>query len=68
METTQLKITGMMCQACIGHVQTALQELDGVKGAAVDLQAGRATVQHQGVKPEAMIEAIEEAGYEAQAA
>ena len=68
METTQLKVTGMMCEACVGHVRTALQELDGVNEVIVDLQAGRATVQHAGAKPQAMIEAVEEAGYEAQLA
>ena len=68
METTQLKVTGMMCEACVGHVKTALQELDGVNEVTVDLQAGRATVQHNGAQPAVMIEAVEEAGYEAQVA
>jgi len=68
METTELKVSGMMCQACVGHVKTALQELQGVSEATVDLPAGRATVRHEAVNAQAMIEAVEEAGYEAQVA
>ena len=66
METTQLQVTGMTCGMCVQHVTQALNEVAGVRSATVDLKAGSATVQHEGVKPEALLEAVAEAGYEAQ--
>ena len=66
METTQLKITGMSCGACVNHVTKALQGVDGVQDVKVDLAAGSATVQHQGsTEPAALIAAVTEEGYEA---
>jgi len=67
METTQLKVTGMNCGMCVNHVTKALQSVAGVKLAAVDLNSGAATVKHdEDAKAEAMMEAVEEAGYQAQ--
>ena len=66
METTQLQVTGMTCGMCVQHVTQALNEVAGVRAATVDLKAGGATVQHAGAKPEALLEAVVEAGYEAQ--
>ena len=64
---TILKVTGMNCGACVRHVTQTLQEVPGVKLAAVDLISGRATVKHEeGVAAQAMIEAVTEAGYKAQ--
>lgn len=66
METTQLKVTGMTCGMCVQHVTQALQNVAGVNQATVDLTSGNAVVNHDSmVKPEAMIEAVSEAGYEA---
>lgn len=66
METTQLKVTGMTCGMCVQHVTQALQSVAGVKQATVDLTSGHAVVNHEmSAKPEAMIEAVSEAGYEA---
>lgn len=68
METT-LKVTGMTCGMCVKHVTEALQGVAGVKLAAVDLNSGMATVKHdENAKAEAMTEAVEEAGYQAQVA
>ncbi|MBV9866149.1 MAG: heavy-metal-associated domain-containing protein [Abitibacteriaceae bacterium] len=66
METTQLKITGMSCDVCVQHVTKALQNVPGVQQVQVNLQAGTATVQHEGAQPQAMTEAVDEEGYEAQ--
>lgn len=64
---TILKVTGMSCGACVNHVTKALQSVAGVKLAAVDLSSGAATVKHdEDAKAEAMVEAVEEAGYHAQ--
>ena len=66
METTQLKVTGMTCGMCVQHVTQALQSVAGVKQATVDLTSGNVIVNHDSIaKPEAMIEAVSEAGYEA---
>lgn len=65
METTQLQVTGMTCGMCVQHVTQALNEVAGVRSATVDLKAGAATVQHEGATPEALLEAVAEAGYEA---
>ena len=68
METTELKVEGMMCNACVGHVTKALQNVPGVRTVHVDLKAGRAMVQHEGAQTPALIEAVDEEGYQAQAA
>jgi copper chaperone CopZ len=68
MPTTELKITGMMCDACVQHVGKALRAVPDVRQAEVDLQAGRATVRHEGADEpalvQALIAAVDEAGYE----
>lgn len=64
---TILKVTGMSCGACVNHVTKALQGVAGVQTATVDLASGVATVRHdENAKAEAMVEAVEEAGYQAQ--
>lgn len=69
METTQLKVTGMTCGMCVQHVTQALQSVAGVNQATVDLTAGNASVQHDATaQPQAMIEAVSEAGYKAKVA
>lgn len=66
METT-LKVTGMSCAACVGHVTKALQSVPGVKLAAVDLTSGTALIKHdERAKAEAMVQAVTEEGYGAQ--
>jgi len=66
METT-LKVTGMTCGMCVQHVTKALQSVEGVSVATVDLGSGLATVKHEETaKAEAMIEAVVEEGYQAQ--
>lgn len=66
METTQLKVTGMTCGMCVQHVTQALQSVAGVTQATVDLTSGNAVVNHElAAKPEALAEAVSEAGYEA---
>jgi len=67
METT-LRVTGMNCGACVNHVTQALQEVAGVQLAAVDLRSGQARVEHaESATARALVEAVEEAGYGAQA-
>ena len=68
MQKTELKIEGMTCAHCVSHVTKALQGVPGVQSAAVQLEAGRALVQHANADVSAMIAAIDEAGYEAEVA
>lgn len=67
MQTTELKIDGMMCDACVSHVTKALQSVDGVRRAEVKLP-GNARVQHENASLEAMQNAVQEEGYQAHAA
>ena len=62
--TTELKVKGMNCGACVSHVTKALQGVAGVQSATVDLAVGTAQVEHQsGIEPQALIEAVTEAGF-----
>lgn len=61
----ELEVTGMTCDSCAAHVTKALQGVEGVVEARVpSWQAGRATVVAEGEIPvQALIEAVERAGY-----
>ena len=68
MEQT-LKVEGMMCQHCVAHVKRALEGVEGVEEAVVDLDAGTAkALLSADVPGQALVAAVEEAGYEAQVA
>ncbi|HEX8806862.1 MAG TPA: cation-translocating P-type ATPase, partial [Candidatus Aquilonibacter sp.] len=68
MSQTELEIRGMTCASCAAHVTRALRGVPGVDDAAVNLATERATVLHAGaVDPAALIDAVEQAGYEASA-
>ncbi|MFI9649441.1 heavy metal translocating P-type ATPase [Streptomyces sp. NPDC052040] len=62
---TDLSVGGMTCAACVKRVEKKLGKLDGVT-ATVNLATGRARVSHPPeVGPEALIAAVEQAGYTA---
>jgi len=65
-ETIVLPITGMTCASCVAHVQEALQELDGVVEANVNLATERALVRYVPglVGMEEFKQAVFDAGYE----
>ena len=66
---TTLKITGMSCQACVGHVSRALQNVEGVERATIDLAKHQALVEHdQTVTISQLVEAVVEDGYNAEVA
>ena len=67
METIVLKIQGMFCEACAGHVTKALQELSGIQSAEVSLANTQAVVIYDPVKVpiRRMLEAVADEGYEA---
>ncbi|SMB84216.1 heavy metal translocating P-type ATPase [Deinococcus hopiensis] len=64
--TVDLSVQGMTCASCVGRVERALQKVDGVVGASVNLATERATVQYlpSSVSPGQLKSAIREAGYE----
>ncbi len=67
MQTKNLNITGMMCDACVGHVKKALLNVDGVEKADVSLATHTATVTYDPAKVQIsqMTKAVADEGYEA---
>jgi len=64
----KLKIDGMTCGHCVKAVTEALSEVSGVdKVVDVNLEQKQATVSGS-ARAEALVNAIEEAGYEARVA
>jgi Cu+-exporting ATPase len=65
-----LSVEGMTCASCVAHVEKALKKVPGVKDATVNLATESAQVQVDSAEfPVAMlVEAVEEAGYEAKLA
>jgi copper chaperone CopZ len=64
-DTTQLKITGMTCNHCVGNVTKALEGVEGAETVEVSLKPGGATVTGN-AKSSKLIAAVKEAGYEAE--
>lgn len=66
-ESVTLPVLGMTCAACQHHVEEALRSTTGVESARVDLMAHRASVVFDPTRarPEALVEAIRGAGYDA---
>ena len=55
----------MGCQNCVKHVTEALEALDGVTSAEVSLEKNNAVITFsKDIADEAIISAIEEAGYD----
>jgi Cu+-exporting ATPase len=69
-ETVRLAVEGMTCASCVGRVERALRAVPGVRGAAVNLATGTATVEvAAGAAPfAALVAAVEGAGYAARPA
>ena len=65
-ETTELAVRGMTCASCVRRVEKALEKVDGVLDASVNLATERATVRYVvGVADQAgMRSAVEDLGYE----
>jgi Cu+-exporting ATPase len=67
MSTIALDITGMTCAACSARVEKMLSRVEGVRKAEVNLALERASVEIDGpVAPQALIAAVEKAGYGAE--
>ncbi|WP_035294201.1 copper ion binding protein [Clostridium sp. KNHs214] len=60
-----LKVEGMSCMHCVKHVKDALEELEGVKNAEVDLQLKTVKVEmEKNIEDNILKNAVEDAGYE----
>ena len=67
--TKKFKVEGMMCQHCVAHVKTALEGVEGVEKADVNLKKKSAVVTlDKDVPAETLIAAVTEAGYTAKEA
>ena len=66
---TVLDVKGMTCSSCVRHVEGALRKLDGVTAVVVNLEEGKARVEHDPAKAtvDRMIAALDEEGYESRA-
>ncbi|MBL0864959.1 copper-exporting P-type ATPase CopA [Pectobacterium carotovorum] len=64
-DSVQLLLQGMSCASCVNRVQTALQNVSGVTQARVNL-AERSALVSGHAEPEALIAAVEQAGYGAE--
>jgi len=64
---TTLRVTGMTCDGCENIVETALEMADGVDEATADRETEEATVDSD-VDADTLVEKVELAGYDAEAA
>lgn len=63
-QTKTLSVDGMSCEHCAESVVEALESVEGVSQATVDLDAGEATVTAgDHVSRSQLAEAVDEAGY-----
>ena len=61
-KTTQYRVTGMSCAACVSHVEKAVKAVKGVESVAVNLLTG--SMQVAGTASEkAVCDAVKKAGY-----
>ena len=65
-ETVRLRIEGMGCDGCVTAVHDALSRLPGVREVTVALEQGAAVVEAEApADRQAMVTAVDHAGYEA---
>jgi len=64
--TTTLTVEGMSCEHCEQSVADALSDVEGVTDVSVDLEGESATVDGD-ADADALVAAVEDAGYTAQA-
>ncbi len=66
MDELTLKIIGMSCGHCVGQVTKALTNLDGVRVNTVKVGQAIVVYDPKQIVPTEIIQAVTEAGYEAQ--
>ncbi|TDN90515.1 heavy-metal-associated domain-containing protein [Microbacterium sp. BK668] len=65
MTTNEFQVTGMSCGHCEAAVRKHVAEVPGVEGIEVSAATGRLVVTASSLSDEAVIAAVDEAGYEA---
>ncbi|PNK60018.1 copper ion binding protein [Psychrobacter sp. FDAARGOS_221] len=70
LENRVINIEGMTCGGCVKSVDNAVSQLNGVQNIEVDLDGNKAAVSFdaQATSVDAIVEAIEEAGFDASVA
>lgn len=70
MQTITLNIQGMTCGGCVSSVSNILNKHQGVQQAEVDLASAQAKIAFdpEQTTVESLIEAVEDAGFDAQVA
>jgi copper chaperone len=68
MNTTNLKIDGMHCQACVRRVSAAIGKVEGVKSSKVEIGSAAVDFDPTLTTKESIAEAVREAGFETPAA
>jgi len=63
-----IDIGGMTCASCVARVEKAIKAVPGVRDASVNLATERAAVQGEGLDLQAILAAVEQAGYAARPA
>lgn len=63
---TLLRSQELSCPSCVRKIETSLKQVQGVDQARVHFSTGRIDVEHDGVDEEKLVEAVREAGYNAQ--
>ena len=67
-QRTVLEIPELSCRMCVRHVERALEGLTGVLNVDVDVRRREVTVDSdESVHREAVVQAVQEAGYRARA-
>ncbi len=61
--STTYDVTGMTCGHCARAVTEEVETIEGVTAVAVDVEAGRVTVEGGGFTDEQVAAAVDEAGY-----
>ena len=64
-QTIELAITGMTCDHCVRAITNAVQDVEGVTSANVDLASNSVKVEGGAIDIKKILEAIEEEGYSA---
>lgn len=65
MSTATYEVKGMTCSHCVGSVTSEVQKVQGITVLSVDVDGGRLEVSSDSeIDDAAVLEAVEEAGYE----
>ncbi len=62
---TTIKVDGMKCPHCAARVKKAAESVTSVKSADVDLENGKAILDHENADIAAVIDAINDLGFQA---